>query len=290
MTNIQISVLLGLLSALFGAGTNLTAKHVMSFTRSRDFLCVNFFLIFIVLLPFSPFYFFLQVNYLVIGLVVITSLMDVLSNYLYFRAFEVCDTITASSILSLSPLFMLTFAPVFQKANPLTLSQGAGILLILAGILCLNYESQQGNGIPRRIDLRPRREILIPLGSALIFGINVYGVKFLFDQNWTNPPTYYLFRVLIISIFSFIIFKPDLSWVNRTSAGYTAKRAVLVLMQWLLLFYAVEVGSPAIVKAISDSSPFFIVLFSLFFLKQKITKLKISGTILVIFGLFLISI
>ena len=94
----------------------------------------------------------------------------------------------------------------------------------------------------------------------------------------------------MIALLAQIFFRPNYRWLTRTTLPLTISRAAVVLAQWLLLLYALQGGNPAAIKAISDASPLFVLLFGGLFLQEKITRLKAAGVIAIVAGLVLLVI
>ena len=105
-----------------------------------------------------------------------------------------------------------------------------------------------------------------------------------------NPYTYYFLRLFLIAIMAHIVFRPDLTWVNGNSLAVTAGRGIFVVIQWMAMLTALTMGEPAIVKAVSEVSPLFVLVLSFAFLKEHITRNKLASALLIIAGLFLIAI
>jgi len=83
MSLFSLSILFSLGSAFFGALTSLLARQIMSVVSTRDFLTINFSLLFITLLPFAPFGFQISWNVKTILLIALAATIDTLGNYLF---------------------------------------------------------------------------------------------------------------------------------------------------------------------------------------------------------------
>jgi drug/metabolite transporter (DMT)-like permease len=286
-----ISLVLGLISALAGAVANIYAQKVMRFTSSRNFIALNFCMLALILLPGIPFMFELKPTWAFWLAFMVIVLTDVLSNYLYFKAFEVQDAVTASTFISLAPLFTLGLIPFIHNGSdhPFTMLTVVGILLICTGIILLNRELQKSPKPSNQPAHTRFVFLLIPIGFAFITGTNIYLAKWLFSSQLVNPYTYYFIRAIMIAFFSWLIFKPDFSWVNRQTLKISFGRSLVVALQYLLLLYALEAGSPAIIKAASDTTPLFVLFYSTVILKLALTRLKILGVFLILSGLILIA-
>ena len=288
MDFISISFLAGLASAFFGAISNVLAKYVMGFATAREYVALNFAVIFLILIPFAPFFFSLQLSILSVSIVLIASFVDGLANYFYFKAFEINDSVTASIFLSLSPLFTLLLLPLMDFGqSQFSSTDMLGVLVIVTGIIVLNWEMQ------KRSDEKHQKKniitILVPILASLLFGANIYLIKYILNQGIANSFTYYFVRALIISILMFITLRPTLNWITSKRLGIAAGRSSLVIVQWMFMLYALQLGNPVIVKAVSDTSPLFVIVLAGIFLKEKITAMKILGAMIVIAGLILLT-
>lgn len=286
----MIPFLLGLASALLGAAANLSARSLMRRVSPRDYLAANFALMALMMLPALPFLWQFRGGWPAAAVLGGAVLLDMLGNYLYFRAFELNNAATASALLSLGPLFSLLLSPLVAFAPRLDWRSALAVLVIVAGIVLLQRESGAENAGGHPTTSHRGSRLLAPLGAALIFGATIFPAKYLFNQHLTNPYTYYFLRSLGIAALAQLFFRPDYRWLTRPMLPLTAGRAAIVLAQWLLLLYALQGGNPAAVKAISDASPLFVLLFGGVFLREKINSHKAAGVIAIIAGLTLLAV
>jgi drug/metabolite transporter (DMT)-like permease len=289
VTVLSISIIAGLASALFGAISNILAKVVMGFSHSRNYIAVNFAIIFLLLIPFAPFFFSLQFSLRALMLVFWAVFLDGLANYFYFKAFEINDSVTASVFLSLSPLFTLLLLPMVDVGQGQFVPiDGLGVLSIVLGIVLLNRELQ--SGITLSIRTYYFQALWVPMLASFLFGANIYLIKFIFDQDVANAFSYYFLRAFIIAVMMWAILRPNFDWVSRKRLGIAAGRSGLVILQWMMFLYALDRGQPVIVKAVSDTSPLFVLVFGFLFLKESFTWRKVIGAFFVIGGLGLLTI
>lgn len=261
----------------------------MIVVRARDFLTVNFLLLFVTLLPFAPFGFQVSWKLMAIVFIVLAAMIDTLGNYLFFRSFELTNAVTASTLIGLSPIFTLLFAPIFlPHGTKLQFHQILGVVIIVAGITLLSHPSTPANSVIISAKDQRKRNIF-PISTALVFGTNIYLIKYLFDHQYTNPYSYYLIRVLIITLVTHLALKPNYKWVTFKSLQITWWRALCVLAQWMLLLYALAIGNPAIVKAIADSSPLFVLLVAVLLKKDTLSRNTIFGSLLTASGILTIG-
>ena len=221
-------------------------------------------------------------------MLILSATLDTAANYFYFRAFEVGEASIASAVLATSPLFTLLLSPFLTMTQHLTWRQGWGALTSIAGIVLLNRQlaapraASHASTSPRQIGLA--------LLAAALLGSNIYLAQWLFIQHHVTPYSYYLLRCGIIAALSGLILRPNWRWITPRALQIIAGRAILVIIQWLALLYGVQYGAPALVKTLSDSSPFFIVFLAPLWLPEKITWGKLLGVMLIIGGLWQITV
>ncbi len=289
MLQMEFPILLSLVSALFGALNNILAKYVMGFARPKDYISVNFAVIFALMIPFAPFFFQLTPTPRAIILVIIASIVDSAANYFYFKSFEMTDASTASALLSLSPLFAMLILPLLRSFSlaylkPLDI---VGICAVVAGVIVLNMRIAHSK--PQTAPHGVSKELLIPLCSSFFFGINVYLIKYILTARFVNPATYYFIRAFIIMLLMFLVLRPQFDWVNGERILIVSGRAVFVIGKWILLLYAVSLGNPPVVKAVSEVTPLFVLFLSFVFLSETIDRYKILGSASIVAGVVLIS-
>lgn len=285
----MLPFVLGLSSALLGAAANLAARSLMQRVAPRDYLPVNFLLMALMMLPGLPFFWHFQGGWSTLAILGGTVLLDTLGNYLYFRAFEINSAATASTLLSLSPLFTLLLSGLAAFTPAPGWMEFLAVLLIVAGVVILQREMVAGDAAARPAGDKRLIQLLAPLGAALIFGATILPIKYLLGNRLVNPYTFYFLRGPLIALLAQLFFHSDYRWLTRSTLPLTAGRAAIVLAQWLLLLYALQGGKPATVKAISDASPLFVLLFGSLFLREKITRRKAAGVMGVVIGLALLA-
>lgn len=277
---------MAVVSAFSGGIANLLARRLVRAAPARDLVSVNFGLMTLMLLPAAPWFWHFDANWQAVGIFTLAALVDAAANVLYFKSFEALPAVTASSILALSPLFSLIFWPWLAPDAVLSAWNAVGISLAVTGLVLL---ARPGRGLAA--DPRERRwklsAIAYPLLAALLFGVNIYPVRTLLVNEWANPYTYYLLRAPVIAAATWLTLRPRLDWVNTKRVGLTAGRLVFVIGQWLLLLTALQAGSPAVVKALADSSPLFVLLLSGLVLKEKVGKWQAAGALLTAAGMAL---
>ncbi|MGB9897648.1 EamA family transporter [Thermanaerothrix sp.] len=282
------ALLLALLSALGGALANLMARSILRQTSLRAIFGLNFALIFAWLLPFAPFYFSLAVSPPALGWLALAIGLDAAANYAYFQSFAHLDALTASTLLALSPFFTLLAAPFLSPiAPPLGWFQILGVVLCGGAVLVL---TQAQNAATSLLHARPHpapSALAYPLVAAALFGLSLYPTQHLFAAGYTNPPTYYLIRAAVIALLAWPLSRPRWHGLPAGLVRRLALRAAVVIAQWLVLLYALEGAAPAVVKALADTSPLFVLGLSLW-RGEKPTRTQVLSALAVVLGVALL--
>jgi len=191
----------------------------------------------------------------------------------------------AVMLLALAPLFTLLLQPLWLFAPPaFSLRQAGGVALITAGTLLLARSLAGGStGGTRRTGT-----LVYPLLAAVLFGFSILPARWLLLENRTTPYTFFFLRAGVISLLSVLLWRPRLGWLRPPQAALTAGRAALVICQWLLMLTALQMGSPAPVKAVSETTPLFVVLLAVAFLHEKVTLPRGLGAAAVTLGIMLL--
>ncbi|MEW6650981.1 MAG: EamA family transporter, partial [Chloroflexota bacterium] len=111
----------------------------------------------------------------------------------------------------------------------------------------------------------------------------------LFDTDAINAYTYYLIRAAMIGLVAGMVLKARFSWLNKGFAFQIAGRLLFVIGQWLALLTALQLDHPAVVKAVADLSPLFVLGFSWGVLREKPGKTQIFGVVMIVLGAVLLT-
>ncbi len=277
---------MAVISAFSGGIANLLARRLVRFAPARDLVSVNFGLMTLMLLPAAPWFFRFEANRQAVGIFALAALVDAAGNIFYFKSFEALPAVTASSVLALSPLFSLILWPWLAPDAVLSEWNSVGIGLAVVGLVLLARPARDQAAEPQQWRWR-LTNMTYPLLAALLFGVNIYPVRTLLVNDWTNPYTYYLLRAPVIAAATWLALRPRMDWLDKKRVGLTAGRLVFVIGQWLLLLTALELGSPAVVKALADASPLFVLLLSGLVLREKVGKWQALGAVLTAAGMTL---
>jgi drug/metabolite transporter (DMT)-like permease len=279
---------MAILSAGSGGAAALLARRFMNFTNSRNLVSLNFGLLFLMMLPAAPFFWHFELTWQAGSLFLITAMVDAAANYFYFKSFESLQAVTASAILALSPLAALAVQLLTGDGFHLGWINAGGILCVVAGLVLLAQRKYPDERVDFGKDFS-LWYLAYPAAAAVLFGVNVFPTRTLMVSGWTNPYTYYWLRSLVVAVTTGLILRPNLSWLTRQRTAGLAGRLVFVIAQWLLLLTALERGNPAVVKALADTSPLFVLILSAFVLSEKPSLQQGIGVLLTGIGIVLIT-
>jgi uncharacterized membrane protein len=277
--------LIALIAALFFAVTSILSKKGLetSDPTSAATLCVLFQAIILAVAAIV----FVPVNLFFNGAVLIFILSGFLSAFagarLEFLALNKVGASVTSSLTSVSPLFATIAAVVLLSERP-TVFTAIGTCSIVIGVvfLCLKMENAKGwktNGI------------VIALFAALLQGLSAIPRKIALGM--VNAP---LLGSLVESCAGFFFFAVYLGLLgkklsfNRTSLGFFSLRSLFNALALSFLFVALSIGSVTTVSPLGETSPLFVVLLSMIFLRkvEKVTAKTVVGATLIVMGSALI--
>lgn len=268
---------ISIISAFFAAIANILARTILKDLKTRDVLAINFFTMGAVLLILSPFFYKFTPSVLNIGLLIIISLIDTAANFFYFKTFENTSASIASPLLSLAPGFTFIFS-WFLLSEAVDLRS---LLLCLAILILVIFFSANLS------DFRQfKKNTLWPaLISSLLFGLSAIPSKYLLDSVQTiNAPTLYMFRACFIALFSVLFFRFTINHISVRQFRMIFFRGLFVIVQWILLYWALAQGSAGVTLTLGNITPIFVFILSIIFLREKPTlkKLVAAGLILVL--------
>jgi len=274
---------MAILSASSGGIANILARKFTSFASASGLLVVNFALMTLLLLPAAPFFFEFEFTHQAVAVFLFAAMMDTAANLAYFKAFEKLSAVTASSILAISPLVTLALQPFLAPDRKFNGLMVLGILLVAGGLMLL---AKNGNG-NESVRIPKWQNVIWPALAAVLFGLNIYPMRFLFQEDLTNPYTYYLMRAPAIAISTWLVLRPKFDWVTGRRLLGISGRLVFVIAQWLLLLSAIEIGNPSVVKTVADTSPLFVLALAGIVLHERVTIWQILGVVLTVAGMIL---
>lgn len=133
-----------------------------------------------------------------------------------------------------------------------------------------------------------KKATLIPaLASAFLFGVSAIPAKYLLTTlAATNAPTLYMFRAALIGVSLFFVYRSVYATISRSSYNKIFVESAVAIVQWLLLYTALQKGTSGITITLVNTVPIFTFIFGVLFLKEKITLKKVVATALILGLLF----
>lgn len=273
---------IAILSALLGAVANIIARTLLRDLRSQDILGINFLTMGATLLLISPLFYSFQPSLLVIGLVALIGVIDTVANYFYFKTFEKTEASVATPLLSLAPGFTFFF-------GWLALGESSSWLtyLVAAAIIGLTvYISTNFSQLKTF-----QAHTLVPaLIASFLFGISAIPAKYLLDTlQAVNAPTLYMFRAGFISLFTLLLFGFPLLRITTQQYRVIFFRGLIVISQWVLLYFALSRGSAGVTLTLGNITPIFVFFLSVLFLKERPTLKKVLAALFIFALSFIIA-
>lgn len=262
-------------SALFGAVSTILARTLLKDLKAKDILSINFFTMGIVLLLISPLFYHFEANIKNMLLIVLIALIDTAANYFFFKTFEQTEASVASPLLSLAPVFTFFFSWIFL-ADTTTIHSIFISFLILALIIIFSVDFSNYSAF-KNITLWPA------VLSSFLFGLSSVPSKYLLSTvHAINAPTLYMFRAGFIAIFSILIFNFTISNITTKQYRIIFFRGLVVIFQWVLLYYSLSLGSAGVAITLGNITPIFVFILSMIFLKEKPNLRKIICAFLIL--------
>ena len=259
---ITLPILVPIVSAIFAAIASVLARVLLKDIPAKKILAVNFFTMAATLLVLSPLFYKFIFSWQSIGLVVLIAAIDTLANYFYFKTFEKTEASVAVPLLSLAPVITFLFSAIFLGEFP-SLFSVVGALVIIGLIIFISADWKQWSKF-NTATLYPA------LASAFLFGVSAIPSKYLLSTlEATNAPTLYMLRAALIALFALLFFKESFSSFDLKTYRFIFIRGLFVIGQWVLLYYALTLGSAGVAVTLGNITPVFVLFLSLIFLREN---------------------
>lgn len=257
-----MATLIPILSAVLAAVASVLARVLLKDIPAKKILAVNFFIMATTLLVLSPLFYKFVFSLQSIGLVALIAGIDMFGNYFYFKTFEKTEASVAIPILSLAPVITFLFSAIILAEYP-SFGSVAGALAIIALIIAISTDWKQWSKFTAAT-LYPA------LASAFFFGISSIPSKYLLSTlEATNAPTLYMLRAALIALFALLLFKDSFSVFDLKTYRFIFVRGLFVIGQWVLLYYALTLGSTGVAVTLGNITPVFVLFMSILFLGER---------------------
>jgi drug/metabolite transporter (DMT)-like permease len=209
-----------------------------------------------------------------------------LPRLLIFKGVARLGASISSMMMSATPLFAILIAFVFLRERP-GLSILLGAFFIVIGVISLCWRGETKTW--RAIDL------LLPLTGGLLFALRDNLVRF--GLLITASP---VMGATIVSTTSAITAgtlyfstsgTKGLARVDRSGLGWFSFSGFLNFLSYLSMFTALNLERVSVVTPLASCASLFTPLFAYFLLREEdpITPRKVTATVLVVLGVFLIA-
>ncbi|OGH73721.1 MAG: hypothetical protein A3C90_02960 [Candidatus Magasanikbacteria bacterium RIFCSPHIGHO2_02_FULL_51_14] len=262
-------------SAFFAAIANILARTLLKNLRSQDFLGINFLTMGATLLLLSPIFYHFDASMLSISLIILIALIDSVANFFYFKTFEKTEASIATPILSLAPAFTFLLGWLFLgDVVGIKTFLLATIIIILILVISTDFQNFRTF----------RSSTLLPaLTASFLFGVSAIPAKYLLDTlHVINAPTLYMFRAGFIALFALLFFGFSIQHITTKQYRVIFVRGIFVIVQWLLLYYALTRGSAGVAVTLGNITPVFVFFLSMLFLREKPTLKKLLASIFIL--------
>ena len=272
---IATSTLIPIASAMLAAIASILARVLLKGIPAKKILAANFFVMGATLLILSPLFYKFVFSWKSAVLVLLIAAIDTTANYFYFKTFEQSEASVAVPILSLAPIVTFFFSAVFLAEYPSAMSIVSAIAIVALIIVI----STDWKNLPKF-----RTATLYPaLASALLFGLSAIPSKYLLTTlEATNAPTLYMLRAGLIGLFAACFFRDSLKEVDFKTCRFIFLRGLFVIGQWILLYYALTLGSTGVAVTLGNITPIFVLLLGIMFLKEGFNWKKALAAIAVL--------
>lgn len=275
-------VVVPLISAAFGGISNILAKKILKNVNLKDFVSINFFLLFLFITPFAFPSFYLVVNPYSLFLLFFVSLIDSFSNFFLFFAIRENEVSYVASLSSLSPIFSFIFVMLLIPSEFTSIKLAVVCITVTLSVLILNLEKD----LPLSSMLK--KENIFALFSAILFGLSSVFSKILLS-NFVNVLTFYWVRSIVIALFFLFIFKPKLHSIMNKNLIQIVFRDIFVVLQWLLFYFSIQFSNLILAVTLSNTTPLFTLITARLFLNEKLTLKKLLASFLIVLSIFYVQ-
>ena len=205
----------------------------------------------------------------------------VFADLLYFFALTKIPVINAVLIGHMQPVFIILIGFFILKEDKLTKFDYLGILvMIFAGVLV----TTKTPGNLSMLKLGTSGDIYVLLATVAWATTAIVMRKYLKGVN-AGVITFYRYTVASMIFVAYLLLKSSLVVANM----YQVLVGLVVCAGTILYYEGLKRIKAAQVSALELSTPFFAVVFAFLILGEVVTVMQISGIVLLVIGVFLIS-
>jgi len=205
----------------------------------------------------------------------------VVADLLYFFALTKIPVINAVLIGHMQPIFVILIGFFILKEDKLTRFDYLGILvMIIAGVLVTTKTA----GNFSRMKFGTTGDIYVLLATVAWATTGIVMRKYLRGIN-AGVITFYRYAIASVVFVTYLLLKSSLFVANM----YQVLVGLVVCVGTILYYESLKRLKAAQVSALELSTPFFAVFFAFLILQEVVTVMQISGIVLLVVGVFLLS-
>ena len=249
-----------------------------------------FFAVFFGLLLWIPLGFFIGINFSALPITFVYALLcAILAEAFYFYVLSKGQLSITGTILGVYPLFVILFS-LFINHEHLSLLQSVFIGLTIAGVLIVSFPKKMD-----KKDLRKRSFILWALAGAIAVGLSDALTKHSIDQSSAGTFLFALaFAQIPVSMVYLSLEKQSLKQFSKIIHRikvyqFSVYGALLNTLTLVFLFLAFQYTLASIASPIGAAYPGMIIILSVIFLKEKVSKKDLLGLLVTMVGVIGIS-
>ena len=277
-------IIFAFLAAFFNALTNIFSKDVLNKENEytvlwgRNFFSIPLLILalFLVGLPSIEFKFWL--------IILAMMPLEIILAILFFKALKISPISLVIPFTTFTPLF-LGVSSFFILQEKLSLSGIVGVILVVSGAYFMNIKGETKNILEPIKNLLKEKGILMIIIVSLIWAITVPFGKIAIQ--YSSP---IFFSAVYFSIFTALFFPIFIKKVprgfqkiklnNKKFILIGITNGLMIIFSWL----AISQGFVAYVKSIGMFSILLTIIFAGSYLKEKHTKERLAGSLLMIIG------
>jgi drug/metabolite transporter (DMT)-like permease len=277
-------IIYSLLSALFAGYKQIFEKRIINKVPILNLCFYQTLLVSIFILPFA-FINGLKISFNLLLILYIVSWFSVLSSILLYKAVKKNEISSTVPFLNLSPIFMIFIGYIFLKEIP-NIIQIFGIIIIVIGAIALGMKKT--DNFSRFFN----KYVWYVIITALIWGTQ--GVIFRYIMSEIPPFTtltyfnlFCLFNTFLIIIFTKKIHELKIKKMNLIFISSILSSCSLI---FIFLALAHPLGLAALAVALRRTSTLVSTIIGGRFFKENNLKQKIFACLIMLIGVFIISI
>ncbi len=275
-------LLFTILSYFFISITVSIDKHFMN--KKHSPLCINTFKMFfngIILLIIGLLFFRLNLNFSLFLVSLILAIFYAAQTTIFLVAMKTKDVTTILPYKLSSEILIVFIASMFLFNEKVNMFNYMGVFLILIGIYTILSPSFKIPKLDEGI-------FLTFLAVVFMSGYYLLVKKFLFDIEPINLAIMMYFSTTLILLIYQLLSKRAIKSFNVKSSKIVIS-AFFASIGTLFLYSALAIGNASKIYPLQALVPVFTFLIAFIFLREKFYWNKLIGTIIIIFGIFLVS-